>query len=137
MNLETIHYHSRHLEKLKAKSIHAHEMPKEINGTAMTVMAGKEPIAIIGGFFFTPTVLHAWGLISEHVHKYPIAFHKTVCDIISFYEEKKFVKRIQVEVRLDYKPGQRWLEAMGFSREGIMKSFGPLGEDHVLYGRVL
>ena len=45
-------------------------------------------------------------------------------------------RRIQIEVKTDYRMGCRWAEALGFKREGLMRRWMPDGSDAYLYGRV-
>lgn len=44
--------------------------------------------------------------------------------------------RVEMTVRKDFRAGQRWAESLGFVVETpLLKSYGPLGEDHVGYVR--
>ncbi len=44
--------------------------------------------------------------------------------------------RIQAHVRADDEIGIRFVERLGFVREGLMRKFGPDGSDHYLYAIV-
>ena len=45
--------------------------------------------------------------------------------------------RIEFTVRADFAPGLRWAKSLGFEVETpLMKSFGPLGENHVGFVRI-
>lgn len=45
--------------------------------------------------------------------------------------------RIEITVRKDFRPGQRWARQLGFVVEApVLRAYGPEGEDHVGYARV-
>jgi len=47
--------------------------------------------------------------------------------------------RIDITVRADFKEGHRWAKMLGFEIEnkpGILKQYGPEGEDHIAYVRI-
>lgn len=46
-------------------------------------------------------------------------------------------KRVQATARTDFKVAQRFLEFLGFEREGLMRRYGPDGADHYLYARLM
>jgi hypothetical protein len=124
-----------HLERIELQEAQANECPKTVMNAAFTFMRGETVVAIIGGFMFIPGVIHFWALLSEHIHKYPVAFHKECLKAMRWYEKTEKPRRIQWEVRADFKRGQRWAEAMGLKKEGLMKAWMPDGTDAYLYGR--
>ena len=131
-----VDYRPEHLEKLSVKKIHQGEIPKTIMTVALTLLRDGLPIAIVGGFLFTPGALHLWALISDEVRRVPIAFHKACLELLLFIEETHHPRRIQMDVRVSYLEGQKWAESLGFLREGIMRKYAPDGEDAFLYARV-
>lgn len=47
--------------------------------------------------------------------------------------------RIELTVRHDFETGHRWARLLGFEIEnppGILRAFGPFGEDHISYVRI-
>lgn len=45
--------------------------------------------------------------------------------------------RIEMTVRADFEPGQRWAKMLGFELETpLLRRFGPQGEDHVGFVRI-
>ena len=44
--------------------------------------------------------------------------------------------RIEAVVRADFPAGRRWVEALGFACEGLMRAYGPDRSDCYLYARV-
>lgn len=45
-------------------------------------------------------------------------------------------RRIEALVRADWPQAIRWAEAIGLERNALIRAWGPLGIDHVLYERV-
>jgi hypothetical protein len=125
------------LERLHPRPAGQHsECPKTILTSAFTFLLAGEPIAICGGFTFIPGVVHFWGLMSERITERPLDFHKKCLEILRWYEETQGVRRMQIEVSVDYDEGQRWVRALGFTKEGRLKAWLPDGTDVYLYGRV-
>ena len=49
------------------------------------------------------------------------------------------IGRIEMTVRADFKPGHKWARLLGFYIEnppGLLKGYGPQGEDHIAYVRI-
>lgn len=46
------------------------------------------------------------------------------------------VRRFQMTVRADFEQGNRWARMLGCESEGILRSYGKNGEDHVMYARL-
>ena len=136
MNFNVVPYDPWHLEVIKPKKIHAGEMPLTVSNYAVTCILDLKPIAILGGFEVVPGVLYIWAIMSEDIRRCPITFHKEVLKILKFYEVEDNIRRIQVEVRKSYIEGQRWVESLGFIKEGLMKAYSPDSEDCYLYARV-
>lgn len=111
-------------------------IPREVSTHAITFMNLETPIAIFGSFSPSPGVTHIWSLLSEHVKKYPIDFHKTSLKMLEFYMAQYSPQRVQIDVRSDYLMGQQWAESLGFHREGRMRKYGKDKADHYLYARV-
>ena len=134
--MTVVDFKPEHLQKIHVKDIHAGEVPNTVMTYAKTIMDEDHPVAIIGGFRFTPSVIHLWALVSDDVRKRPIAFHKLVKNLLAYLCKQHHLKRIQMDVKADYLEGQKWAESLGFKQEGLMRGFGVHGEDFYLYGRV-
>mgnify|MGYP003648339157 CR=1 FL=1 len=134
--IEVVEFEQKHLDKIVPKEIHQGEIPNTIMTTAMTFLVNGNPVAIVGGFLFVPGVLHIWAIFSEEIRKTPLAFQKKVLEMLKFYEKDEKLRRIQVEVRVSYLEGQKWIESLGFKQEGRMRAWLPDGSDCFLYSRV-
>lgn len=133
-----------HFDGLKLKAIFEHKDAIEFGRTAVlggaiayTLLAGAEVLAIFGGKQEYPGVLNCWGLFSEEIRKYKIAFHRAAKILIDVMFKEFKLHRMQAAVRTDYTEGQRWIEALGFVREGWMKMYGAERHDYFMYGRTV
>lgn len=130
-------YAPAHLTKLRVKTIHQGEMSPEIKTRAITLLQGEDVLAIFGGCYLCPSVIHLWAFVSPIVSKYPLAFHKKSLELLEFLAKTEAPRRIQFDVRVSYHEGADWAESLGFKREGVMKKFAPDGEDCWLYARTV
>ncbi len=85
---------------------------------------------------YNPGVYDAWAITSKEVSKYPISFHKSVSKLLNHLEIDLDTKRIQGHVKEGFDEGCRWLESLGYVKEGLMLQYGPDGANHWLYARV-
>lgn len=73
----------------------------------------------------------AWALLSPGAGAHLSSIHKKI---------QRFLKlcpytRMETVVESDFKPGHRWMELLGFEREGTLKHFYRAGEHVDLYAR--
>jgi len=68
--------------------------------------------------------------------KKPKIYYKAIKDVLSEYQKKLNLWRVQTPIRVNYDINIRWIEKLGFKREGLMKSFGANKEDYYLYAKV-
>lgn len=101
-----------------------------------TVMFDDKPIAFIGMVIQWRGVATVWSVTSDEVKKAPKLFHETVLLAMQNHERIFKLWRLQMFVRANYKPGQRWAEALGFKNEGLMSKFDPEGRDYFRFARV-
>lgn len=75
----------------------------------------------------------AWALISETLtaHNFLRAHHK-VRDVLAAAHRDGW-HRIETTVDSGFDAGHRWVRALGFTPEGLMRAYSPEGRDHVLY----
>jgi hypothetical protein len=97
----------------------------------------KGRIVVIAGIVRLWTgVGGGWSLTSPLVEKLPVAFHRAVRRNILELEEKLCLHRLQITVQASHVVSQRWVERLGFRFEGVLKKYGPDGEDYLLFARV-
>lgn len=100
-----------------------------------TILFGRIPVAIMGLNHMRDGVAEVWTVISERAKEHPMSFHRAVLGRLHAYEKKMKLVRMSMTVREDFEEGIRWAELLGFEREGLMKRFGPNGQNHFLYAR--
>jgi hypothetical protein len=70
-----------------------------------------------------------WGMIAQDAGPHFVRLHRAACRLL----ESTRLRRISASVEVDFQEGCRWLELLGFAREGRMAKYGLDGEDHYLY----
>ena len=106
-------------------------------GTAFTGFSEGEIIGGAGIIPIWPGVGHAWVTMGANYKKHRIWVHKNVMSFMDKIIEGMELNRVQANVVCDFYPGGQWLERMGFNLEGKMQKYGPEGEDHYLYARII
>ena len=104
------------------------------SGTALSAFADGEFLGC-GGLQVFPwkTTAEAWVWAMPGVHDYPLFVHKIVARGL----KQGGIKRIQCTVKVGNDRAVRWVEILGFEREGLMKKYGPGGADFYMYAKVL
>jgi len=74
-----------------------------------------------------------WLIPSKFVNKWPLGVFKTAKAYIDDVIDKLDLYRVQATIA---EPEVKWIEQLGFTREGLMRKFGPNKEDKYLYARV-
>lgn len=77
----------------------------------------------------------AWMIPSDRIPKYKIKMIKTLRSHIDLITEEDGLRRLQATVRDDFDIAKKFIEFLGFKREGLMKNYGPDGTDHIMYSR--
>jgi len=101
------------------------------DGFGVTLIDGDNVVAA-GGFLpiWSGRVL-AWALIGKGASM--IAVTRAAREILSRFSE---LPRIEATIDLTFPEAIRWIELLGFQREGTMRKCGPNGEDFAMYARV-
>lgn len=99
---------------------------------AFTGFVGEEPIACAGilpGLFGMGEM---WAFLSERAGPHMLALTRAGERLIALYP----FRRLETDVPVNFSPGCRWLELLGFEWEGPMRKYGLDGSDHYRYARV-
>jgi len=78
----------------------------------------------------------AWGLTTKLVESYRILYYKTTKTMIESVAQSFNLHRVQATIPVGHEHAARFIMRMGFTREGLMKKFGPDGHDFIMFGRV-
>ena len=77
-----------------------------------------------------------WTVTSKKVQNSPVAFHRTVLRLLNSYQDGLKLRRISAGTPSNFVDGCKWLETLGFVKEGKMIKYGPDGQDWWLYARL-
>lgn len=73
----------------------------------------------------------------ESLTEHGLSLHKATLKVLEYAETTLSMRRIEASVRVGYEAGVRWIEALGFEREGLMRNYGPGAKgDFWLYARI-
>ena len=75
-----------------------------------------------------------WAITTPLVEKYPIWFTKASINMLNAGKDLYKLQRIQATVLKENKRAVKWIEFLGFQREGLMRKY--VGGDHYLYSRI-
>lgn len=81
----------------------------------------------VGELFLFPT---------QEALKHPISLVKAVIYLIGKAKEQFNLHRFQITIEESYEHGHRWAEFLGFDKEGLLKGYDSMKENHWMYGRV-
>lgn len=135
--IECVNYNPEHYYRIKLRNCHSKERIADAEKitNARTILLDGKPVAIVGGIIWNAGVVLAWGLISDDVQRCSIGFFRAVRDLI----ESQFIaglRRMVINVRVDYIVGYKFAKALGFQPEGIMRKYGDDNCDYTMMARV-
>ena len=78
----------------------------------------------------------AWVWVPPEVARYPLFFHRNIRDMMVEVKRAKHLVRIQTTVKVRDVTANAWIKRLGFKAEGVMRRWGPDGEDHIRYAIV-
>lgn len=102
----------------------------------MTFVHDEEPVAIVG---LTPEHEksgYVWSLIGHEAASRPKALHKQAVSVLNWMQDALGYERLSANTPVECN-GWKWLERLGFEREGTMLKYGADGKDYYLYARVI
>ena len=77
----------------------------------------------------------AWLIPSDNIPKYKLKIIRTLKNHIDKITAEDDLHRLQATVRDDFDIAKRFIEFLGFEREGTLKNYGPDKTDHIMYSR--
>ena len=105
-------------------------------GRSFSLLTNGTLIASGGLFKIWDGMAEAWFIPSELIKPHRRQVVKQLRDHIDQLSVENDYRRLQATSRSDFSAGQRFLEFLGFEREGLLRKYGPDGADHYLYARV-
>ena len=102
-----------------------------------TVLYCGQPVIATGICELWDSVGEAWMIADNEIAKHPITFARLVkTHLIKYMSDYNF-KRVQANVRSDWKPAHRFARFCEMKKEGDMPMFGPEGSTYTRYARVI
>lgn len=101
-------------------------------GPAFTAFAGTEVVGCAGIIPLWTGRAQVWSLMSDLVRLYPIPIHRAVKRYIEQYD----VTRLECTVDPRSPRAVAWVQRLGFTYEGTLRKYTPIGTDMDLYVRI-
>lgn len=102
------------------------------NENSWTALVGVRPIACGGTMQFWPGRHLAWAYLARGCAPYMRGLTQAARDVLALA-----TGRLEADIRVDFRAGQRWAKRLGFVVETPLKrAFGPDGADYVGMVRV-
>jgi RimJ/RimL family protein N-acetyltransferase len=115
-----------YVEKIK-KNIESSE--------TVTVQKDGVILAITGLIHSRPGVAEIWSITGTPVDSNKTLFAQCSILVVDYWIKKYDLHRLTANTHEDHTQSIRWLEWLGFEREGLMRKYGTLRENFYLYAR--
>lgn len=131
-----------HVERIDLKPVY-HPVWRYLSRSALghdrAVVLKKEDhlLAVVGFCPCFPGTGEFWALISPAVDRCPREFAKKAKSMLETFIVENKLRRVQMLVRAGHDEAFRFAEFLGFEAEGIMRGYGPEGDDYYMMGRVI
>ncbi|MCW5623338.1 MAG: GNAT family N-acetyltransferase [Burkholderiales bacterium] len=101
-------------------------------GISYSAVRGDEVLACAGLAEQWTGRMLAWALLARGIGGGFVVIDRAVKRCL----EAAPARRIEAHVDAEFLPAQRWVERLGFNREGLMRAFSVDGRDFQLWARV-
>jgi|GEM_PF-480816 len=105
-------------------------------GPAYSAIVEDRVLLCAGIMLMWPGVGTAWAVVSPLIEVYPIAGSAAVMYGLQYLADKHKLHRIQAPVYEKFERGIRWVEFLGFKREGLLTAYGRNKENYIMYAYV-
>lgn len=110
--------------------------PYAIRGCAFTGLIEGRVVGCAGVRPMWAGVGEAWAVFSLEALDRPAALFRAAARGLAALENARGLRRIQATCHADHAAGARFLQALGFEREGLLRRYGLRGEgNYHLYAR--
>ena len=104
--------------------------------SAYTMMEDGHLVGAAGIYRVWDGVGEAWLLPSERLLARPRKAVKAVRQFLDDIAERENFRRVQATTHADFHRGRRFLEWLGFEKEGLLRGYGPDVADHIMFARI-
>jgi hypothetical protein len=101
-----------------------------------TVMRDEVPLAAMGAIKCRKGVFELSAAICDDSRCFYATIHRSALELMDRVKTSQNVHRFQMTVDRQFKSGRRWADALGFTKEAVLKNYGENKQDHVLYRRL-
>lgn len=105
-------------------------------GHAITAYVHGRPAACFGYSLLWPGVAEMWLHVDESARKYGKTMTRAAIAFRDFTVISANLHRLQISVECDDERAVRWGQAIGFSIEGRLRSYGPNQADFFMMSRI-
>lgn len=123
-----------HAEKTYLLETHIHNLTRENH--AVSVVNNGHLLGSGGVYPVWPNLGEAWVIPSNLIHQHKRIFIQIVRKHLEDMTDKFAFTRVQATAKADFPKAQRFLEFLGFEREGLLRKYGVDGSDHILYAKI-
>lgn len=104
-------------------------------GYSFTAMQDKI-YAMFGLYKLWDGVYEAWLIPSGDVSKKAFRMHRASKLFFEYAANKLDMKRLQITVCARNEPAVKWAKVCYFETEGVLKKYGPQGDDYLMMARI-
>jgi len=104
-------------------------------GPAWSLLHEGRPVGCGGVAVLWPGVGEAWSLSAPDLGALALALTRLSAALLDAAAARHRLHRIQAAVHIDNGSGRRWLARLGFEEEGLMRGYGPQGDDFIRMAR--
>lgn len=132
----------RQLEQETLDAFHVklgHLVEQAARGPAFAFLKDGEVLAIAGLAFVWGKVWEAWLLSTDGLEKHRVPVTRAIVRTLRATEVELGgrVQRIQAQAPVSQPWAARWFEFLGLEKEAVARKFTALGEDAVIYAKVM
>lgn len=106
------------------------------SGNALTAVVPEGMACCFGVNAMWPGIAEGWMLTSHLVDGYPVSLTRSTTRYFNRIATEMKLKRLQLTVNATNVVAVRWANALGFTREGVLRSYGADGADHIMFARI-
>jgi hypothetical protein len=141
-------YKHEHLNEMREMGLRVEDNRRMIieNPETWKMMAERSEaysVFVNGDILFSGGILmlqegfgEAWLLCSVLVYIYPLTVYRMASRLLNKTIEDCNLYRVQATPRTNWSTGYRFVESLGFQREGVLRKYGLDREDCYMYGRI-
>jgi len=122
--------------KRKSQEWRKWAMDNALQGPSYTIRDGNHILSCCGVRVLWPGVGEAWLIFSPEIEKHTLEATKIIRTYLAKIIADCELRRVQAFATVNSPKAARYLEVLGFQREGVLRKLGRDGSDHYCYAIV-